>query len=117
MLKTNRRASALYRIGRFPAPRSEIQRLAWTEGKKCVLKGLSMQEYPMKEVKIPHVAHAANGDRDVLPGYYHLPAHASKENKVPLVIIFTGLDGYRTELCVWKDGWAALGMFFSSVTF
>ncbi|KAI0394720.1 alpha/beta-hydrolase [Xylariaceae sp. FL0594] len=104
------RASALYRIGRFPLPRSDSQRVAWKKGKEAALKGLSMQEYPMTEVLIPHVEHAADGDGDVLPGYYHLPSHASPHAKVPLVIIFTGLDGYRTELCVWKDGWASLGV-------
>lgn len=64
----------------------------------------------MVEVQIPHDKHAANGDGDVLPGYYHLPADASTDKQVPLVIIFTGLDGYRTELVVWKDGFATLGV-------
>lgn len=63
----------------------------------------------MAEVEIPHT-HAANGDGKVLPAYYHLPADASPDSQVPLVIIFTGLDGYRTELAVWKDGWAELGV-------
>lgn len=61
----------------------------------------------MVEVQISHT-HAANGDGKALLGYYHLPAHASPSHRVPLVIIFTGLDGYRTELAVWKNGWAAL---------
>jgi pimeloyl-ACP methyl ester carboxylesterase len=78
-------------------------------GKEAALKGLTMQRYPMVEVQIPHV-HAANGDGDMLPGYYHLPADTSADKKAPLVVIFTGLDGYRTELAVWKDGWAALGV-------
>jgi len=34
------RGSAVYRISRFPAPRSKNQRYAWTEGKKACLKGL-----------------------------------------------------------------------------
>lgn len=105
----SRRASALYRIARFPAPRSEKQRDAWTKGKEAALKGLAMQRNPMVEVEIPHT-HAANGDGEVLPAYFHLPANASAAKKVPLVIIFTGLDGYRTELAVWKNGWAALGV-------
>ncbi|KAI1364574.1 Alpha/Beta hydrolase protein [Xylaria arbuscula] len=103
------RASALYRIARFPAPRSEKQQIAWKRGKEAALAGLELQKYPMIEVEIPHV-HAANGDGTVLPGYYHLPENASEASKVPLVIIFTGLDGYRTELAVWKDGWAELGV-------
>jgi len=34
------RASAVYRISRFPAPRSEKQREAWTKGKAACTKGL-----------------------------------------------------------------------------
>jgi hypothetical protein len=34
------RASAVYRISRFPAPRSEVQREAWKKGKECCIKGL-----------------------------------------------------------------------------
>lgn len=33
------RSSALYRIARFPAPRSEKQRLAWALGKEAFYKG------------------------------------------------------------------------------
>ncbi|KAI1826432.1 Alpha/Beta hydrolase protein [Xylaria intraflava] len=103
------RASALYRIARFPAPRSGQQSIAWELGKRAALRGLMLQKFPMVEVQIPH-SHAANGDRNILLAYYHLPAHASGTIKVPLVIIFCGLDGYRTELAVWKDGFAHLGI-------
>lgn len=34
------RSSAVYRISRFPAPRSARQREAWKLGKECALKGL-----------------------------------------------------------------------------
>lgn len=34
------RASAVYRIARFPAPRSEVQREAWKLGKEVCIKGL-----------------------------------------------------------------------------
>jgi len=63
----------------------------------------------MHQVDIPHTKHAAEGDGSVLPGFHHLPSHASATAKVPLIIIFTGLDGYRTELAVWKEGWRKLG--------
>ncbi|KAI0171989.1 yellowish-green 1-like protein [Hypoxylon sp. FL1284] len=101
------RGSALHRVARFPAPRSEKQWYAWTKGKEAAIKGLTFARFPMVQANIPH-AHAANGDGSVLPGYYHLPAGASSSHKVPLVIIFTGLDGYRTDLATWKDGWAQL---------
>lgn len=38
--------------------------------------------------------------------YYHLPPGTSKDKPIPLMIIFTGLDGYRTELAVWIEGWS-----------
>lgn len=34
------RASAVYRISRFPAPRSEVQREAWRIGKEYAITGL-----------------------------------------------------------------------------
>jgi hypothetical protein len=34
------RASAVYRISRFPAPRSDVQREAWRLGKEACIKGL-----------------------------------------------------------------------------
>lgn len=34
------RASAVYRISRFPAPRSDVQREAWRLGQDCCIKGL-----------------------------------------------------------------------------
>ncbi|KAI8955331.1 alpha/beta-hydrolase [Xylaria longipes] len=103
------RASALYRIARFPYPRSEKQRNAWVQGKNAALNGLMLQQHKMVEVLIPHT-HADNADGDLLGAYFHLPTHASPNQKVPLVIVFTGLDGYRTEFAVWKDGWADLGV-------
>ncbi|KAI1386923.1 yellowish-green 1-like protein [Hypoxylon trugodes] len=103
-----RRASAIYRIGRFPMPRSPKQWTAWERSKSAALKGLGLHKYPMVGVSIPHV-HAANGDGPELQVFYHLPASASASNKVPLIVVFTGLDGYRTELAVWKNGWASLG--------
>ena len=38
-LTVARRSSAVYRIARFPAPRSDQQRYAWKEGKKVFYKG------------------------------------------------------------------------------
>lgn len=96
---TSRRASALYRIARFPYPRSEKQSYAWVQGKNAALNGFMLQQHKMVEVHIPHT-HADNGDGDLLSAYFHLPTHASPEQKVPLVVVFTGLDGYRTEFSV-----------------
>ena len=57
------------------------------------------------EVIIPH-KHGLDVDGKQIPFYYHLPAGASKDKPVPLVVILSGLDGYRTELAVWIEGWS-----------
>jgi len=99
------RASAVYRISRFPAPRSEKQRQAWTEGKKAARKGLAMRERPTQEITIPH-KHGLQNDGKEVQFYYHLPPGTTKDKPVPLVVILSGLDGYRTELAVWIEGWS-----------
>jgi dienelactone hydrolase len=100
------RSSAVYRISRFPAPRSDVQREAWKLGKEVCIKGLGMRPHPVKEVMIPH-KHRQEGEGDVIP-VYHLVPDSSKP--VPTVVIFTGLDGYRTELAVWMEGWRQQGV-------
>lgn len=35
-----------------------------------------------------------------------MPPSAARDKAVPLLIILTGLDGYRTELAVWIEGWS-----------
>lgn len=104
-----RRASSLYTISRFPAPRSEKQRYAWEEGKKVSKKGMALRERPTQEVIIPH-KHGLPSEGKNIPVYYHLPPGTTKDKTVPVVIIFTGLDGYRTELAVWIEGWSQKGV-------
>ena len=103
------RASAVYRISRFPAPRSQVQREAWRLGKADCIKGLGMREHPVHEVEIPHT-HGASNEGSVIPVYHLVPDTATPEAPVPTVVIFTGLDGYRTELAVWMEGWRQVGV-------
>ncbi|KAH9841314.1 heptaketide hydrolyase ayg1-like [Teratosphaeria destructans] len=103
------RASAVYRISRFPAPRSEKQRYAWQEGKKAAVKGLALRDRPTREVTIPH-KHGLENDGKDIKFFYHAPPGTTKEKPAPLVIILTGLDGYRTELAVWIEGWSQKGV-------
>lgn len=103
------RASAVYRISRFPAPRSAVQREAWRLGKAACIKGLGMREHPVHEVEIPHT-HGASNEGSVIPVYHLVPDTATPEAPVPTVVIFTGLDGYRTELAVWMEGWRQVGV-------
>ncbi|EMC95998.1 hypothetical protein BAUCODRAFT_34760 [Baudoinia panamericana UAMH 10762] len=99
------RASAVYRISRFPAPRSDKQREAWREGKKAAAKGMALRERPTREITIPH-KHGLEREGKEIPFYYHLPPGTTKDKPVPLLVILTGLDGYRTELSVWVEGWS-----------
>jgi len=103
------RSSAVYRISRFPAPRSEVQREAWKLGKEVCIKGLGLRPHPVKEINIPYT-HRKDNEGARIPVYHLLPDHASKSSPVPTVIIFTGLDGYRTELAVWMEGWRQIGV-------
>jgi len=66
-------------------------------------------EHPIKEVKIPH-KHKIEGEGDTVPVNSLLPPGASASNPCPLVLIITGLDGYRTELAVWQQGWLQQGV-------
>ncbi|KAF2445844.1 alpha/beta-hydrolase [Karstenula rhodostoma CBS 690.94] len=103
------RSSAVYRISRFPAPRSEVQREAWKLGKECALKGFSLRPHPVSEVMIPHT-HRLPHEGSHIPVYHLLPSSATKDTPAPCIIIFTGLDGYRTELAVWMEGWRQNGV-------
>jgi dienelactone hydrolase len=103
------RSSAVYRIARFPAPRSEQQRYAWEMGKEMCIRGLGLRPHPVREVFVPH-RHGMFSEGDTIPVYYLCPENASKDASVPLLIIFTGLDGYRTELAVWMEGWRQNGV-------
>lgn len=69
----------------------------------------SLMEHPIKEVKIPHT-HKIQGEGDIVPVNLLVPPSASPENPCPVVLIVTGLDGYRTELAVWQQGWLSKGV-------
>ncbi|CAN9243446.1 unnamed protein product [Alternaria alternata] len=77
--------------------------------RQVCIKGLGMRPHPVHEVMIPH-KHRNQDEGEHIPVYHLVPEGASKENPVPTVIIFTGLDGYRTELAVWMEGWRRVGV-------
>lgn len=78
--------------------------------KSCIEFVLSsLMDHPINEVEIPH-AHRIENEGDVIPVNFLLPQAASPENPAPLVMIMTGLDGYRTELAVWQQGWLKKGV-------
>lgn len=66
-------------------------------------------EYPIREVKIPHT-HRIESEGQNIPVNFLLPPGASAQSPAPVVMILTGLDGYRTELAVWQRGWLEKGV-------
>lgn len=70
---------------------------------------LRLLEHPIREVHIPHT-HRTQDEGNVIPANFLVPPTASAERPAPLVLIMTGLDGYRTELAVWQRGWLDKGV-------
>ncbi|KAK0716716.1 yellowish-green 1-like protein [Apiosordaria backusii] len=100
------RSSALYRIARFPAPRSSKQREAWHLGKEVFYKGASLLPNPILPISIPHL-HRLPHEGDTIPASFLCPP---SNIPLPLLVIFTGLDGYRTELAVWQSPFASFSI-------
>ncbi|KAK4933846.1 hypothetical protein LTR66_015864 [Elasticomyces elasticus] len=63
----------------------------------------------MHEVAVPHT-HGIEGEGKSVLGTYTLPEGVSSSSPVPLILIITGLDGYRTELAAWCKGFAQKGV-------
>lgn len=66
----------------------------------------------LKEEIIPHT-HATGRDGAHIPIYVRLPEEASASNRVPVVLLMTGLDGYRPDNSqraheIINRGWAAV---------
>lgn len=66
-------------------------------------------EYPIREVQIPHT-HRNQDEGATIPVNFLLPPSATSATPAPLVLIMTGLDGYRTELAVWQRGFLDKGV-------
>ena len=113
------RAACVYRISRFPyitsfpVVNSESKWKAWEAQKDVYMKAASTWDIPMKEVMIPHTA-KKGADRHTIPTYVRLPVKAAKAGeKVPAVLLITGLDGYRPDNTLRSDeflarGWASV---------
>lgn len=104
------RASALLRISRFPhvGPHSlGVKKEALVLQNQIFLKGAALMDPPIREVKIPHT-HRSGKDGDSIPVLLCLTKKGRADELTPLVIIFTGLDGYRADNAYQSD---ALGEF------
>lgn len=113
------RAACVYRISRFPYITSfpEVSSVskwkAWEAQKNVYMKAASTWDAPIREVMVPHMARDG-ADRDAIPVYVRLPAKASRAGgKAPVVLLITGLDGYRPDNTQRSDeflarGWASV---------
>ena len=104
----------MYRIARFPIPRSPKQKEAWALNKAAYVKGAALLPGKFSDVQIPHT-HRIEGEGATVPVYVRLPAHASASNPVPCIIQIFGLDSYRTELTHASNnhlarGWGTIGV-------
>ncbi|OKL63847.1 hypothetical protein UA08_00430 [Talaromyces atroroseus] len=100
-----RRAAVVYRISRFPyvspdpkgsVATSLLKRAAFNRQKQVYLKAASTWSPPIKEVVIPH-KYRAGKDGASIPLLVRIPQHADRTNPVPVVLLMTGLDGYRCD--------------------
>lgn len=97
-----RRAAVVLRISRFPyvspstRPETSIKRAAFDRQKQVYLKAASLWNPVITEVVIPH-KHRAGRDGASIPLYIRLPEEASMGQRVPVVLLMTGLDGYRPD--------------------
>ncbi|KAF3352836.1 hypothetical protein VdG1_08657 [Verticillium dahliae VDG1] len=70
---------------------------AWQWQKETYLKAASAWECPVEEVEIPHM-HKQGRDRANIPVYVRLPRSlSSRRQPCPVVLLMTGLDGYRPD--------------------
>ncbi|KAJ5573744.1 uncharacterized protein N7459_008171 [Penicillium hispanicum] len=97
-----RRAAVVLRISRFPyvsphtRPANAAKRAAFDRQKDVYLKAASLWRPAIHEVVIPHT-HRAGRDGARIPLYVRLPEEASATQRVPVVLLMTGLDGYRPD--------------------
>ncbi|TGJ85539.1 hypothetical protein E0Z10_g3213 [Xylaria hypoxylon] len=109
------RAACVLRIARFPYVTAfpeiscPVKWRAWEMQKKVYLKAAGSWDVPISEVEIPHVSHGAT-DRPVISAYVRVPTN---KTNCPVVLLFTGLDGYRPDNTGRCDeflarGWAAV---------
>lgn len=112
-----RRAAVVYRISRFPyvSPfdgKDSAKRAAYERQKEVYLKAASIWKPPIKEIIIEH-KHRAEKDGATIPILVRIPEGANSSNPVPVVLIMTGLDGYRTDNSqrsheIVRRGWACV---------
>jgi hypothetical protein len=93
-----KRAACVYRISRFPSldAGTGLKKKIFELQKQVYLRGASLWDAPMKEIKIPHTT-AEGQDGKEIPLFVRLPPGASRQRKCPMVLLITGLDSHRPD--------------------
>jgi pimeloyl-ACP methyl ester carboxylesterase len=93
------RAAAVYRIARFPIPRSPLGQQAWQNGKAAYERGGALLDPPSRSVAIPfnHVDVNAGDDDTPVEAYLRLPKGVPPKAGWPVLLFVCGLDAYRTD--------------------
>ncbi|KAJ5104621.1 hypothetical protein NUU61_001968 [Penicillium alfredii] len=97
-----RRAAVVLRISRFPyvSPAtqgtSSMKRAALERQKQVYMKAAALWKPHISEEVIAHT-HSAGRDDSHIPLYVRIPEEASAQHPVPVVLLMTGLDGYRPD--------------------
>ena len=93
------RAAAVYRLARFPIPRSTDSDRAWQLGKAVYERAAPLLDPPSVAIEIPFPhADVAAGDLDApIPAYLRVPTGEPPENGWPVLLFICGLDAYRTD--------------------
>ncbi|KAF6840706.1 pigment biosynthesis protein ayg1 [Colletotrichum plurivorum] len=108
------RACTMYRIARFPYITAypeincPVKWKAWEAQKAAYMKAARSWDCPITEVSIQH-AHAKGDDRKSIPAYVRAPNGAGMDNPSPVVVLMTGLDGYRPDNTVRSNEFLARG--------
>lgn len=93
------RAAAVYRIARFPIPRSPLSRHAWEKGKAAYEQAGRLLGPPSIPIDIPFIhADTSAGDLDAdIAAYMRLPRGPRPAGGWPVLLYVCGLDAYRTD--------------------
>ena len=93
------RASAVFRIARFPINRSRLGHQAWAEGKAAYERGGRLLDPPSTAVDIPfrHADRDAGDHDSPIPAYMRVPTGQQPAEGWPVVLFICGLDAYRTD--------------------
>ncbi|KAK4941665.1 hypothetical protein LTR10_018404 [Elasticomyces elasticus] len=105
-----KRAACVYRISRFSSidAGTGLKRRVFELQKQVYLRGASLWDAPMQEVKIPHTA-ARGQDGNEVPLFVRLPIGSNSQNRCPMVLLITGLDGHRPDNTGRTDEFIARG--------